>query len=76
MKYGTAFKQAKVGVKFGIVTVPLVLAFWYYWARTWQFLAIAIAIAVYTVLDALVIYGIRRDLKKDPDLLKKRMRGT
>ncbi len=75
MKYSTAMKQSKVGVKLGIIAAPLVFAFWYFWARTWQFLAIALFITLYTILDAFNIYWIKRELKKDPELLKKRMRG-
>lgn len=73
MKYGTALKRSKIGVKFGIITVPLVLACWYFWARTWQFLAIALFILLYTIGDAINIYWIKRKLKEDPELLTKRM---
>ena len=75
MNFRTALRQSKQGVwASGLIAVLL----WglYTWLRWWPIALTAVFISLLFLGDAFNIFFIKRNLKNDPDYLKKKIPGT
>ena len=75
MKNSTALRQSRQGVWVSGLTAVVLWGI-YAWFRSWPLALIAGFTSLFFLGDAFNVLYIKRNLKKDPDYLKKKIPGT
>lgn len=73
MKNSTSLKQSECNVRFLMIAVPWTWVLYFAWVRHWVVGTFAVYMSVSLLFDAWNIWMIRREAKKDPEFLKKKV---